>query len=108
MRGAAALALLLAATPAAAAPHDPDVALGRTVARRACAACHAVEPGKTSPVPRAPPFASREMRHVAGLEGRLATLTKDGHYGMPPQTLTAAEVRGLLAYIDKLGADARD
>ncbi len=105
-RAFAALALALAvAAPVQAKPkRDPAVVRGHEVARQACAACHAVDPGKSSPVPKAPPFASREMQHVAGLEGRLAGLTAGGHYGMPPQALTDPQVRDLLAYIESLDA----
>ena len=105
-RAFAILALALTvATPVQAKPkRDPAVTRGHEVARQACAACHAVDPGKSSPVPKAPPFASREMQHVAGLEGRLAGLTGGGHYGMPPQTLTDQQVRDLLAYIVSLEA----
>lgn len=104
MRVVAIVALVaLAAGSAVAAKRDPQVERGREMARRVCAACHAVEPGRESPVPKAAPFASREMQHVAGLEGRLATLTREGHHGMPPQPLTAEDVQALLAYIESLG-----
>lgn len=85
---------------------DPAVMRGHDTARRACAACHAVErAGGDSPVPRAVPFASLEMRHTVGLEGRLADLTRKGHYGMPPVALTASEVADLRAYIEQLRPD---
>lgn len=92
----------LAAGPVAAAKRSPEVERGREIARRVCADCHAVEPGRASPVPRAAPFASREMQHVAGLEGRLETLTRGGHYGMPPQPLTREDIAALQAYIEDL------
>lgn len=98
------LALAVAAPAEAKPKRDPAVTRGHEIARQACAACHAVDPGQTSPVPKAPPFASREMQHVAGLEGRLAGLTAGGHYGMPPQPLTDQQVRDLLAYIESLDA----
>lgn len=82
---------------------DPAVARGHDTALRACAACHAVEKaGGESPVRRAVPFASLEMRHTVGLEGRLADLTAKGHYGMPPVALTAGELADLRAYIERL------
>jgi mono/diheme cytochrome c family protein len=74
-------------------------ARGRQVARRACAACHALEPGAASPNAKAPGFASQEMRHTAGLEGRVDALTRAGHYGMPPVKLRPAEVQDLVAYV---------
>jgi mono/diheme cytochrome c family protein len=96
-------ALQVAAGPATAAKRDRQVERGHELARKVCAACHAVEPGAASPVPKAPPFASREMQHVAGLEGRLETLAREGHYGMPPQPLVREDVAALLAYIEHLG-----
>lgn len=76
---------------------------GHAVALRLCAACHAVEPGGVSPRPRAVGFASREMQHMAGLEGRVAALTRQGHYGMPPVALSAGQADDIVAYIGSLG-----
>lgn len=95
------VAAALAATPVL-ARDEPAVRRGREVATRLCAACHAVERGAASPNPKAAPLASRDMRHTAGIEGRLEGLTRDGHYGMPPQFLTQKEVADLLAYIESL------
>ncbi|WP_293678666.1 cytochrome c [uncultured Phenylobacterium sp.] len=80
---------------------DP-VARGRSVAIEACASCHAVERGGVSPVARAPGFATTEMQHVAGLEGRVAGLTRAGHYGMPPVQLGPGQIEDLVAYIESL------
>jgi cytochrome c len=82
---------------------DTAMARGHAVARRDCAACHAVEPGGVSPRPAAPAFGSLEMRHTAGLEGRVAELARLGHYDMPPLRLSAAEARDVTAYIQSLG-----
>lgn len=82
---------------------DRPEARGRVVAQRQCGACHAVEPGAVSPRGRAPAFASLEMQHTAGLEGRVDALTRQGHYGMPPVKLTPGEVADLVAYIASLG-----
>jgi hypothetical protein len=81
--------------------HAPPTAAerGHAVARRACAACHAIEAAGVSPAPKAPAFASVEMRHTASLESRVADLTRLGHYGMPPVKLSPDEVRELVAYI---------
>lgn len=102
--GAVLVALALAA--GASAPHQALAATaesrGREVAKAKCAACHAVPPVVRSPNPAAPGFGSLEMRHTAGLEGRLATLTRKGHYGMPPIKLRPQEVQDLLAYIESL------
>ena len=82
---------------------DPAIARGHDTAQRACAACHAVEKGGgESMVPRAVPFASLEMRHTVGLEGRLADLMRGGHYGMPPVALSQGELADLRAYIESL------
>ncbi len=84
---------------------DTPVERGHDTARRACAECHAVKPsGGASPAARAPPFASLEMRHTVGIEGRLADLTRKGHYGMPPVALTDIELADLRAYIESLHA----
>lgn len=81
--------------------HDPTPAeRGHVVARRACAACHAVEPGGASPNARAPSFGSVEMGHVAGLPGRVAEIARAGHYGMPPVALTPQEAEDLTAWIE--------
>ena len=69
---------------------------------RICAACHAIERGQESPNGTAPAFAGRDMQHLAGLEGRVETLTRLGHYAMPPQHLTPAEVSDLVAYMESL------
>jgi mono/diheme cytochrome c family protein len=77
---------------------------GHVVAQRLCAACHAVEPGGASPSAKAPAFGSVEMRHTAGLEGRVADLTRLGHYGMPPVALSPQEVSDVTAYIEGLAS----
>lgn len=81
-----------------------EVERGRALAQRICAGCHALAQGEDSADPRAPPFPSREMRHTAGLTGRVAELARGGHYSMPPISLTATETAALTAYIESLGA----
>ena len=97
-------ALALGACAGLGASRAPASAAGRgeAVAQARCSACHAIAPGAASSNAAAPPFASREMRHTAGLEGRLAELTAKGHYGMPPVALRPDEVQDLLAYIESL------
>lgn len=101
----ATLALALGACAAAGrnrpAP-DPAAERGRAVAQRACAACHAVAPGGVGRMAKAPPFAGLEMRHTAALSGRVAELTRQGHYQMPPMALTPGEVSDLVSYIASL------
>jgi mono/diheme cytochrome c family protein len=89
-------------------PADVELAQGRALAQRICAACHALGPGEDSADPRAPPFPSREMQHTAGLAGRVAELARGGHYSMPPVSLTAAEAAAVTAYIESLGEPSRD
>lgn len=97
------IAALSFAGPGLAKPKtEPAVERGHDVARQRCAACHAVEPGADSPMRDAPSFAGRDMQHTTGLEGRLAFLTREGHYDMPPMTLTDSELRDLIAYIGSL------
>jgi cytochrome c len=82
---------------------DDPVKRGLQIAQRACATCHAIEAGDaTSRARRAAPFASLEMRHTVGLEGRLAVLTSKGHYSMAPVVLTVGELADLRAYIESL------
>ena len=105
-----AMALLLAASLAACAStrsKDADPAFrGRRVAEAACSACHAVKPGDASAAPRAPAFATLEMRHTAGIEGRVAGLARSGHYGMPPVQLDPGQAADLVAYIESLAKPA--
>lgn len=99
--------LLMAGSVEAVARSKPPgpVERGHAVARRVCAGCHAIEDGQESANPRAPGFATREMRHTAGLAGRVADLTRAGHYGMPPLNLTPQDVSDVVAYIESLTAE---
>jgi len=99
---ACALALGACATGAARKEAESP---GHRLAMRHCAACHAIAPGDTGQRGRAPAFASAEMRHTAGLDGRVAALTRLGHYGMPPIPLRADEVSDLVNYIASLERD---
>ncbi|WP_309644308.1 c-type cytochrome [Phenylobacterium sp.] len=87
-------------TPRESAP--TPVARGHLEAIRHCAACHAVELGGVSPHPRAAAFASGEMQHTAGIEGRVAALTQRGHYDMKPLELSGQQVEDIVAYIASL------
>ena len=105
------LGLMMSGPAFARSHHSPPTSAerGHQVARVSCASCHAVEARTDSPVVRAPAFASREMQHTAGLAGRMADLTRRGHYGMPPVALSPEQVADLLAYIESLSRrdDAR-
>jgi cytochrome c len=81
----------------------PDAAArGHKIALAACSACHAVERAGVSANPQAPAFASLEMQHTAGLEGRVSELTRTGHYAMPPIALGPGQANDLVAYIASL------
>lgn len=98
-----ALLLMVASAEAVARPKPPGpVERGHAVARRVCAGCHAIDAGQESANPRATGFATREMRHTAGLAGRVADLTRAGHYGMPPLDLSPQDVSDVVAYIESL------
>jgi mono/diheme cytochrome c family protein len=102
---AGACAILLASC--AHAPDDEaaaSVARGSEVARRVCAACHAVAPGDPSPRSDTRPFWNRGLRHTALLEGRLQQFSSHGHYEMPKLDLRPDELRDVAAYIDSLEA----
>jgi mono/diheme cytochrome c family protein len=98
---AAAFAVGVASNGQAGRAGDP-ASRGHQIARQACAACHAVELTGESPRAAAPTFRSREMRHTAGLDGRVADLTREGHYEMPAIKLRPDQVRDLVAYIESL------
>lgn len=109
--GALAAALTSAISACAAGPSslpaEASTAKGHSVAQAACAACHAIEPGRDSPHPKAPGFGSLEMRHTASLDGRVAQLTREGHYGMAPVSLTPGELSDLLSYMGSLDMPRR-
>lgn len=100
------------ATPAA----PQDVAKGRDIARRYCAACHALGDGE-SPLEDAPPFARLQDRYGGG---GLAELLEKGmikdrphsldgrrrlHPRMPAFVLSDDEVVALAAYLRTFEAD---
>lgn len=83
----------------------PDVRLeaGLALAGRYCASCHAVEPGRDSPRPMAPPFPILAARLTGpALEESLTMVSDLGHGEMPPARLDQAELRDLAVYIDSL------
>jgi len=103
--GCLGLGFALAACAGMKAVSDPatiTVQRGKRVAEQRCAAGHSVAPGAPSPIARAPAFASLEMRHTSGLDGRVADLTWRGHYDMPPINLDPDEVNAIVAYIQSL------
>lgn len=103
----ASLLPLLMALPAAAAPApataDPALQRGAWIAARDCGTCHAFGLNDASPNPNAPPFRDLRLRfNPIALERRLHPMPATGHFEMPPQTLSAADVPDLVAYIQSL------
>ena len=83
----------------------PDVRIesGLTLARRACASCHAVEGTRNSPRPMAPPVRVLATRLTGPtLEESLTMVADLGHGEMPPARMDQAELRDLAVYIDSL------
>ena len=77
---------------------------GEQFAWRACAGCHAVGPDGDSRNSNAPRFRELATRYNAlQLERRMAEISRDGHYEMPPVFISADEARDIAAYIQKLG-----
>lgn len=89
----------------ASAPSEPDstvAARGEAVAERACAACHGMGLEGRSSFPNAPAF--RDMRidyNAISYERRMAQLHA-GRVGMPPATVSLAEVADIVAYVRRL------
>lgn len=89
--------------PAAPAPTQAD--RGERFAWRACAGCHAVGATGESRNGGAPPFRDLAIRYNAvSLERRLAEISRNGHYEMPPVFITVDESRDVAAYIEQLAA----
>lgn len=112
MRTIAALLLTLAcaAAPAAhaqvqAPPQKPltegqSVALGRALAHRNCAMCHAVAIEGASPNPQAPPFRDLHQRGDVEMLGEgLAQGILTGHPAMPEFRFQPHEVVALVRYL---------
>jgi mono/diheme cytochrome c family protein len=103
--------LLLAATGCATSGQAPPKRLdasvdrGRFYALRSCAGCHAVGVLGASPNPNAPSFSAIRLRYNAlSLPRRLAEISENGHYEMPPINMTPDEIRDITAYIETVDA----
>jgi mono/diheme cytochrome c family protein len=82
---------------------DASVDRGRFFVLRSCAGCHAVGSLGESPNSSAPPFASVRLRHNAiSLERRLAQISRNGHFEMPPIYMSDAEIKDIAAYIETI------
>ncbi len=102
---AAALLAGCQSTPAPA--HVGDATEGRQVAEQLCATCHAIDPGKASPNPSAPPFTQVLERYGAD------SLTKDldnavpiSHRRMPTFYLGEGHAEDLVAYLRSMKSSA--
>lgn len=78
---------------------------GHTFVLRACAGCHAVEPGMESPNHHAPTFRDlAQLRTDAELAAALSAISRNGHVEMPPIYITPAEQGDVVAYLRSLTA----
>ncbi|WP_374575630.1 cytochrome c [Phenylobacterium sp.] len=77
------------------------VARGRAYAEKVCGACHALDPGKDSPYPPAPPFPTLAGRFTElTLQRRLAEISETGHTQMPQIMVHADDVADIVAYLN--------
>lgn len=89
--------ILVAATQAGAA----DIADGKIIAERWCAACHLVSETQAKATDQAPPFMG--LARMPGFdENKLAFLLLSPHPNMPTLSLGRSEVADLAAYIRSL------
>ncbi len=96
----AGLAMLGSAVPAGAAA---QATVGRRIAERNCARCHAVGRSGQSPLAAAPRFRELEQRYpVEMLEEALAEGILTGHKGMSEFKLEPAEIEGLITYLKSI------
>ena len=99
--GALALLPVLLAQPAAA--WDRQAERGRALARRDCAACHAIARTGASPLRRAPPFRTLHERYpVEDRAEALAEGIRTGHPTMPEFRFDPDEAEALIAYLKSL------
>ncbi len=94
------LALSAGLSVAFAAPLG-DAANGKRLAEEWCASCHLVSPEQTSATTEAPPFEEIAERPPEAIE-TLDTFLQNPHPPMPQLSLTRAEIRDLVAYIESL------
>ncbi|MGJ3265541.1 MAG: c-type cytochrome [Salinarimonas sp.] len=98
----AALPWLGASGPAAAQDvANQDVANGRAIAERWCAACHLVSPDQQTAMDGVPSFRAIAARGALGDDALRAFLV-DPHPVMPDMALTREEIADLSAYVDSL------
>ncbi|ACL56304.1 c-type cytochrome [Methylobacterium nodulans] len=99
--GAAVLAGLLAALPAAA--EDSHVRRGRIFVQVHCAGCHAIGRTGESPLAEAPPFRDLHTRYpVTDLAESLAEGIRTGHPSMPEFRLDPDQIEDVIRYLASL------
>ncbi len=100
------LAVLLAACQTSEPPpHIGDPVEGRAVAQEFCASCHAIEAGKASPHPEAPPFSEVLARYGSrSLEEDLENSISISHLRMPTFYLGDGHGKDIVAYIRAMSA----
>jgi mono/diheme cytochrome c family protein len=92
------------ATGSAGGAKDVMAERGERFAWRACAGCHAVAADGESRNSGAPTFRRLGLRYTPlQLERRLAEISRDGHYEMPPVFISREEAAEIAAYINGLG-----
>ena len=85
------------------------VNLGRDLAQKHCATCHAIGTSERSPLPIAPAFRHIEMRvDFAEMTQKLQEGIIGGHPEMPVFKLTEPEARGLVAYLRSIQSDRKN
>jgi len=99
--------LAACATSKAPAPTTPPIAIadrGLFFVLRSCAGCHAVGSLGESPNGVAPSFAKLRLRYnELSLERRLADISVNGHFEMPPIYMTPDEIKAISAYVQTIG-----
>ena len=84
---------------------DVSADRGRFYAVRSCAGCHAVAGLGASPNGSAPTFGSIRLRYNAlSLSRRLESISRNGHYEMPPIYMTPDEIQDIVAYVETIEA----
>ena len=103
--GAAALALAAPAGPAQ--PLNPAIERGAEIAQDRCSICHAVALEAASPSRDAPQFRVLSRLYSAeDLRRKLADISENGHFEMPPIMIRDFEVEDVAAYIASLDGGA--
>lgn len=103
-----AIASLLLSTSAHAANEAAAEAadLGRNIAERNCARCHAIGRSGDSPLAKAPPFRTLHNRYpIDSLAEALAEGILTGHPEMPKFAFEPPEIEAFITYVKSLSRD---